>query len=128
MDDPVRIDRWLWAARLAKTRTLAAEAVKGGRVHLNGRAVKPGREVRPGDRLDITIGPARLSVVVRATALRRGPAREAATLFEETQESLDAREQRARERRLAAAAAPEPGPRPTKRDRRRLDRARDRQR
>ncbi len=128
MDDPVRIDRWLWAARLAKTRALAAEAVKGGRVHLNGRAVKPGREVRPGDRLEVTIGQTRLKMVVRATALRRGPAREAAALFEETPESLQAREQRAEQRRLAAASAPEPGPRPTKRDRRRLDRARDRQR
>ena len=124
MDDPVRIDRWLWAARLVKTRPLAAEAVKGGRVHVNGAAVKPSREVRPGDELEVTVGTLRRTVVVRATATRRGPASEAQALYAETAASVAERELRAQERRLAAAAAPEPGGRPTKRDRRRLDRAR----
>jgi ribosome-associated heat shock protein Hsp15 len=123
MDDPVRVDRWLWAARLAKTRSLAAEAVRGGRVHVNGRATKPGREVRPGDRLEITIASLRRTVIVRATAERRGPARDAALLYEETAESVEARERAAVERRAAGRATVNLGGRPTKRDRRRYERA-----
>jgi ribosome-associated heat shock protein Hsp15 len=122
---PVRVDRWLWAARLVKTRALAADAVKGGRVHVNGLAVKPSREVRPGDRLELTLGQVRLCVDVRATALRRGPARAAALLYEETAESRAGRERHAAERRLAGPP-PVRGPRPTKRDRRRLDQAKGR--
>jgi len=124
MDEPVRIDRWLWAARLAKTRPLAAEAVSGGRVHVNGAAVKPSRDVRPGDEIAVTMGQVRRTVVVRGTAVRRGPAPEAQKLYEETPESIAARERHAQDRRLAAQAAPEPGGRPTKRDRRRLERTR----
>jgi ribosome-associated heat shock protein Hsp15 len=126
MDEPTRIDRWLWAARLAKTRAMAAEAVRGGRVHVNGAAVKPGREVRPGDRLEITKGPVRLVVDVRATTTRRGPAREASLLYEETQESRAARERLAAERRLAEAPVANLGGRPSKRDRRRYERSRGR--
>lgn len=126
--EPVRIDRWLWAARLHKTRAAAADAVKGGLVHLDGRAVKPSRDVRPGDRLEVTRGDLRLEVVVRATAARRGPAKEAQLLYEETPESVERRERRAEQRRLAAPPVVEPGARPTKRDRRRLDRLRGRTR
>jgi ribosome-associated heat shock protein Hsp15 len=122
--DGVRIDRWLWAARLAKTRALAAEAVKGGRVHVNGRAAKPSKEVRPGDRLEVALASGRLTVVVVGLAERRGPAREAVLLYEETAESRAGRERAAEERRLRAAPVPERGPRPTKRDRRRLNRVR----
>jgi ribosome-associated heat shock protein Hsp15 len=121
--EAVRLDRWLWAARLVKTRALAAEAVRGGRVHVNGQATKPSKDVGPGDRVEITIGQVRLDVVVRGTAQRRGPAKEAVLLYEETDESRAARERHAAERRLAAPLA-ERGPRPTKRDRRRLERAR----
>jgi ribosome-associated heat shock protein Hsp15 len=124
MDDPsapVRVDKWLWAARLAKTRTLAAEAVKGGRVHVNDRAVKPSREVGPGDRIEIATGPVRMTVVVRGTAQRRGPAAAAALLYDETEESRSVRERYSAERRLESAPMRVPGPRPTKRDRRRLD-------
>ena len=128
MDTPVRIDKWLWAARLAKTRPLAVEAVNGGRVELNGARVKPSREVKPGDRLEITRGEGvRQTVIVRATAERRGPAPEAQKLYEETPESVQAREQHAAQRKLTA---PPPqytgGGRPTKRDRRRLDARRGR--
>jgi ribosome-associated heat shock protein Hsp15 len=123
MDGPVRVDRWLWAARLVKTRSLAAEAVRGGRVHVNGRAVKPSRELRPGDRVELTLGAVRRTVVVMATAERRGPAREAAGLYEETPESVEARERARAERRAAGAAVADLGGRPTKRDRRRYERA-----
>lgn len=120
--EPVRVDRWLWAARLFKTRALAVEAVKGGRVEANGKSVRPSKEIRPGDRLEITTGPARLSVVVRGTSIRRGPASEAALLYEETAESRAARERLAEERRLAQIpGVPRGGGRPTKRDRRRWE-------
>jgi ribosome-associated heat shock protein Hsp15 len=117
----VRVDKWLWAARLAKTRGLAAEAVKGGRVELNGQRVKPAKELRPGDRLEITTGPYRRELIVLALAERRVSAKEAALLYEETAESAAARERIAAERRMAATPMPSPGGRPTKRDRRRLD-------
>jgi ribosome-associated heat shock protein Hsp15 len=122
----VRVDRWLWAARLAKTRPLAAEAVKGGRVEVNGQRVKPSKDVRPGDRLEVTMGQIKRVVVILATAERRGPATEAALLYEETPESIAARERFVAERRMAAMPAPERGGRPTKRDRRRLDKRRSR--
>jgi ribosome-associated heat shock protein Hsp15 len=127
MDEPVRVDKWLWAARLVKTRSLAAEAVKGGRVHVNGDAVKPSREVRPGDELEVTLGRTRLTVVVKGLAERRGPAREAQLLYEETPESRARRERAAAERRFATPPQVTPGAgRPTKRDRRRMDRTRNR--
>lgn len=125
---PVRIDKWLWAARLAKTRPLAAEAVKGGHVEVNGRRVAPGRSVKPGDRIELTIGGMPRAVIVRRTAERRGPASVAATLYEETPESVAERERLIEQRRLAARLDPfgglpgaPGGPRPTKRDRRRLE-------
>lgn len=121
MTDPVRVDKWLWAARLLKTRSLAAEAVKGGRVHVNGSAAKPSKEVREGDELELSIGQTRWSVVVRATAQRRGPASEAALLYEETLESRERRERQAAERKLAWSTGADLGARPTKRDRRRFE-------
>jgi ribosome-associated heat shock protein Hsp15 len=126
--DPVRIDRWLWAARLLKTRALAAEAVKGGLVHVNGHAVKPSRDVKPGDRLEVTRGSERLTLVVLATSEKRGPAREAVLLYEETAESVAAREKAREERRLNAGPVIDPSWRPTKRERRRIDQARGRRR
>ena len=128
MDDGagVRIDKWLWAARIVKTRALAAEAVKGGRVHVNGQATKPSRDVRPGDRVDVTLGQVRLSLDVTATSDKRGPASEAARLYVETEESVAARERLALQRRLAAQAVPEHGGRPTKRERRRFEQHRGR--
>jgi len=115
----VRIDKWLWVARFYKSRVLAVAAVNGGRVHLNGQRVKSSREVRPGDRLDLTLGLTRMIIVVRALAERRGPAAEAALLYEETPESRAERELRAEQRRLSAPRQSPGGPRPTKRDRRR---------
>jgi ribosome-associated heat shock protein Hsp15 len=117
----VRIDRWLWAARFFKTRAAATDAVAGGHVHLNGVRVKPAKEVRAGDMLEITAASSRREVVVLGVADRRGPATVAATLYEETPESAARREQHALERRMTRPLGADLGPRPTKRDRRRLD-------
>ena len=122
----VRVDKWLWAARLAKTRALAVDAVKGGRVELNGQRVKPSKEVRPGDELEITSGPYRRVVIVHALSDRRRPAKEAALLYEETAASVAARERIAAQRQLEAVPSPRPGGRPTKRDRRRMEARRGR--
>jgi ribosome-associated heat shock protein Hsp15 len=115
----MRIDRWLWTARLFKTRGLAAEAVKGGRVHVNGVAAKPSREVSAGDQLEITIGSLHRTVIVRGAAERRVSAAEAAALYEETADSVAERERQRDLRRLAGPV--NLGRRPTKRDRRRYD-------
>ena len=85
--DRVRVDRWLWAARFFKTRSTAADAVLGGRVHVNSARVKPSKEARPGDRLEVTVGAVRRELVVRGVAEKRSPASVAATLYEETPES-----------------------------------------
>ena len=119
--ETVRIDRWLWAARLFKTRGAATEAVLGGRAHVNGTRVKPSKDVRPGDRLEVTVGDVRRELVVRGVAEKRGPASVAATLYEETPESIARREQMAEGRRLARPLGADLGTRPTKRDRRRLE-------
>jgi len=119
--DAVRIDRWLWAARFFKTRGAATDAVLGGKAHVNGVRVKPSKDVRAGDRLQVTIGDVRREVVVRAVADKRGPASVAATLYEETPESIARREQHAAARHLARPLGADLGGRPTKRDRRRLD-------
>jgi ribosome-associated heat shock protein Hsp15 len=121
MDERLRIDKWLWAARLTKTRSLAAQAVSGGRVQVNGARVKPSKEVGPGDRVEITVGLTRRTVVVRGVAVRRGPATQAQLLYDETEQSVAAREAAAAERRLASPPSFDLGGRPTKRDRRRLD-------
>jgi ribosome-associated heat shock protein Hsp15 len=124
--DRVRIDRWLWAARFFKTRSLAGEAVAGGRVHVNGVRAKPAKGVAVGDRLEITIGQATWDVAVRALSDRRGPAREAVLLYEETPDSAARRAQEAAERRLIRVPGIDLGARPTKRDRRRIDALRGR--
>ena len=119
--DEVRIDRWLWAARFFKTRSTATDAVSGGRVHVNGARVKPAKEVRPGDTVEVTIGDTRREVLVLAVAERRGPASLAQSLYEETADSVARREQRSAERRFARPLGADLGARPTKQDRRRLE-------
>jgi ribosome-associated heat shock protein Hsp15 len=124
----VRIDKWLWAARFFKTRVAATAAVLGGRVQLNGTRVKPAKEVRLGDRVEVSIGVVRRTLVVAGLADKRGSARVAATLYEETPESVAGRERQALERRLAAPLGADLGARPTKQARRRLDALRRSQR
>ena len=117
----VRLDKWLWAARFFKTRGVATEAVTGGHVHVNGERVKPARDVKVGDRLEIRRGQQRFTVVVTRLADRRGSATAAAELYEETPESIAEREKRRDERRLSKPLGADLSERPTKRDRRRLD-------
>lgn len=119
--DAVRIDKWLWAARFFKTRSLASEAVSGGKVHVNEARVKPARELHVGDTVDITIGGLRRTVVVQALAEKRGPASAAQALYEETSESIERRELHVAERKLTRPLGADLGARPTKLDRRRLE-------
>ena len=124
----VRVDKWLWAARFFKTRSLATEAVLGGRVHVNGTRVKPAKELHVGDLLVITIGTVRRTIEVAGVSEKRGPASVAATLYSETEESIAAREEARLQRRLARPLGADLGARPTKLDRRRLEALRRAQR
>ena len=119
----VRIDKWLWAARFYKTRTLAKTAIEGGKVQLAGQRVKVSREVSPGDILRIRQGWDEREVTVLATSEQRHGAPIAQTLYEETQDSIDRRE-RAAEARKAAGAMARPTQKPGKHERRALERLR----
>jgi ribosome-associated heat shock protein Hsp15 len=125
VSERVRLDKWLWAARFFKTRAQAAEAVEGGKVHVNGARAKPARAVRIGDELEIRRGEERFVVHVRELSERRGPASQAQQLYEETKESEARRTQEREQRRLLAASAPIPASRPNKQQRRRIIRFRD---
>lgn len=117
-EQKVRIDKWLWAARFFKTRSQAAQAVTGGKVHLNGARVKPSRTVDPGDELRIQKGAEEFVVVVQAVAVQRRPAPEARLLYAESEESVRLREASREERRLLQDQMSAPAGRPSKRDRR----------
>jgi ribosome-associated heat shock protein Hsp15 len=121
-----RIDRWLFAVRLFKSRSLAAEAVAGGRVHLNGERVKASHEVRPGDALNLMLGAVEFECKVSAIPARRGPAADAARCYEESTASTARRAEFAQRMKLAAALTPRPAERPDKRARRQLRRLRGR--
>jgi ribosome-associated heat shock protein Hsp15 len=121
-DKAIRLDKWLWAARFFKTRSLAAEAVTGGKISINGDRPKPGRMVRSGDLLTIRRGPYEWTVTVKAVSRLRGPASQAQQLYDETEESVSRRE--AAIARLKLERSPEfdsPG-RPSKKDRRAIER------
>jgi ribosome-associated heat shock protein Hsp15 len=126
--DRVRIDKWLWAARFAKTRSAATDLVLAGHVKVGGERVKPAREVTAGETVEIRLGMIRRTVVVTGIADKRGPAKVAATLYEETAESREERERLQLERRLARPLGSDLGARPTKQDRRRLEALRKGQR
>ena len=116
----LRIDRFLWCVRLYKSRSLAAAAVAGGRVHLNGLRTKPAHGVRIGDRLTASLGGRELEFTVRAIPARRGPAPEARACYDETPESIARGARLAEARQLASAAVPRPDGRPDKKQRREL--------
>ena len=121
----VRIDKWLWAARFFKTRSLATDAIDGGKVSLNGERVKPAKEVKTGDRLEVRTPSGRFAIVVKAISDKRGNAGAAQLLFDETAESRDARARETEHKKRFADPADAIATRPTKRDRRDLDRFRD---
>jgi ribosome-associated heat shock protein Hsp15 len=118
----LRLDKWLWAARFYKTRSLAAQAVEGGKVKLNGERAKPAKDVKPGDLVEVRSGELQWQVEVRALSPRRGPAAEAAKLYAETGESRTRREQMLAMRRAGPHPAHDTHGRPTKRERRMIRR------
>jgi ribosome-associated heat shock protein Hsp15 len=121
-EDPMRIDKWLWAARFFKTRSLAAKAVDGGKVRLNGQGVKPSRELKTGDELAIRIGALEWVVEVRALSGQRGPAARAALLYAERGDSRARRQVAIALARVAPHPAAAVKGRPSKKDRRQIRR------
>lgn len=120
MSESVRIDKWLWAARFYKTRSLAAQAVGGGKVQLNGARIKPARALKPGDELQIHKAGFEYRIRVLQLSERRGPATVAQALYEESRESIEKREALREQHRLAAASTPHPQRKPDKKARRKL--------
>jgi ribosome-associated heat shock protein Hsp15 len=116
--EEVRLDKWLWAARFFKTRSSATQAIAGGKVHLNGSRVKPAKMVKTGDTLRIQRGDSEFIVHVTGLSDKRGPAKEAQALYEETEESRLARERQREDRQLLTGEQLTPRKRPGKRDRR----------
>lgn len=117
-DAAVRLDKWLWAARFFKTRSLATDAINGGKVHLNGERTKPSKAVHVGMELSIRVGDTEREVIVRALESKRGSASVAQQLYEETETSVQRRVAQAEQRKLHAILTPERHGRPTKKDRR----------
>jgi ribosome-associated heat shock protein Hsp15 len=123
-----RLDKWLWVSRLYRTRTLATESVEGGLVRVNGQAAKPARAVKPGDEIALQRGGEPMTVIVRGFAAQRVSARDVPTLYEETAASIAARQAARAERALAGPVGYQGKGRPDKRERRALQRMRDRTR
>ena len=119
-ENRVRIDKWLWAARFYKTRSLAAEAVDGGKAQVNGERIKPAKLLKPGDRLSIRNGAYTWDITVLALGERRGSAAEAAKLYSESDESRKAREEKIAMIKAERQSNPFPGGRPTKKARRQI--------
>jgi ribosome-associated heat shock protein Hsp15 len=120
--ESMRLDKWLWAARFFKTRSLATQAIDNGRVKLNGDRVKPAREIKPGDRLELRIGDFDWLLTVRGLSMQRGPAPVAQALYEEDPASHARRQQQVSDRKLAGNPGAAIKGRPTKRDRRQIHR------
>jgi len=118
--DNIRLDKWLWAARLYKTRSLATVAINGGKVHVNGDRVKPARDVRLGDAISVTRGNESIDLKVKAISDKRGKASDAQTLYEESPESIADRATRAALRKGRALDNPAPEKRPDKKSRRQI--------
>ncbi len=115
---PLRLDKWLWCARFYKTRSIAADALKTGKVTINGDRAKPSKTVTPGDELELRKGPYRYNITVLGLAKARKSAKDAALLYEESAESISKREQLASQLKAEAAINPVTKGRPTKKDRR----------
>src|SRR5262245_55836324 len=121
--DSVRLDKWLWAARFFKTRSLATDAIAGGKVDVNGDRAKPAKAVKPGDKIRLRSGPYEHILIVKELGERRGPASVAQSLYEETEASRTERERLAAQLKMAPATfVYEEKGRPTKKDRRDLSR------
>jgi ribosome-associated heat shock protein Hsp15 len=121
-DSRVRLDRWLWAARFFKTRALAAAAVAGGKVQVNGTRAKPAKQLQVGDDVRVRVGPYEWLVKVRDLSERRGPPKVAHTLYEESPEGRAARERLAELHKIAPAPTYQGKGRPTKKERREIER------
>jgi len=121
MTESVRLDKWLWAARFFKTRALAAAAVAGGKVQVNGSRAKPAKQVQLGDNLRVRLGPYDWIITVSAVTLRRGSARDAQLLYDESPERRAARERLAEAHKIAPTPTYQGKGRPTKKDRRKLE-------
>lgn len=119
-DDKVRLDKWLWAARFYKTRSIAKDMIEGGKVHYEGHRVKASKEVRLGDEIELTQGFDKRIVKVTGLAHKRGSASDAAHLYEETTESIERRTQLSVQRKLLADSQPRSSGRPTKKQRRQI--------
>jgi len=124
-EEKIRLDKWLWAARFYKTRSLAGEAIKGGKVHLNNARVKPSRTVVLGQTVRIRKESIEQTVVIEGISGKRGPAPVAQQLYRETEESIQAREKSAAERRAFYMSQAAPSKRPSKKDRRQIIRFKD---
>ncbi len=121
-EERMRLDKWLWAARFFKTRALAAEAINGGKIHLNGQRAKPGKDIAVGVRLEISKDQYTWDITVKALNAQRRPAKEAALLYEETPESHAKRQAEVERRRLEHEQGGQPEQRPDKKDRRMIHR------
>ncbi len=119
-DDKVRIDKWLWAARFYKTRSLAKEMIDGGKVRYDGHRVKPSKEVHLGAEIELTQGFDKRTVIVTGLAHKRGSAADAAQLYEETAKSIETRTTASVQRKLLADSTSPPSRRPTKKQRRQI--------
>lgn len=118
--DKQRLDKWLWAARFFKTRELASAAVSGGKVHLNGERVKPGRTIKQGDCLTITKGIMEFDIVIQGLSKQRRPAKEAQQMYQETEDSIRLRQERAETLKATSAHIAHAEKRPSKKDRRQI--------
>ena len=121
----IRIDRWLWAARFFKTRSLAKTAIEGGKVQVDGQRTKPAKEINIGQRVVVRKGEQSITVIVRTLSAQRGSATIAQTLYEETKESVEERESLSARRRMERAGLMVPSLRPSKRERRDLRKLKD---
>jgi len=124
--DRVRLDRWLWAARFFKTRALAAAAVAGGKVQVNGTRAKPAKQLQVGDGVRVRVGPYEWLITVRGLSERRGPPRTALALYEEAADGRVARERLAEQHKIAPAPTYQGKGRPTKKERREIERLEER--